>query len=882
MSADASNQPAKSYTGRGRRKQTRWTVRAADVVAKWVITVGGIGTIVAVSVVFLFLGAVVAPLFWPAAIDQPVSQPMASAVRPLAIGLDEFRTSAWMLRQDGQLELRRIETGESIRPAGPLVTGPVPTSVSTSLGQPDAVVAFADGSIRVGRILFEGVFPDPAEVSPDVLQLLDQRRRTVWNDGVLERTTQGQLRQQRLTSQWSEPIALVKGSIQRLDHLQLGGGDGIGAKEFLVACATTAGKVYFSKLAEEQNALTGESTYQPTTWELPAHRSGLSPLIGVYITGRGDNVFLVWEDGLATRIDVREPSQPVVQEHGRFMTDPDVKLTAVELLLGRETLVCGDSAGAIHAWFRVRAEDSKSLGLPPDGQRLRQVHTLSTGNAAVTSLRPSERSRMVAAGYADGTIRVWHVTTEREVLAERLTDKAGTAPILEVAIAPKEDGLFALTANQMWTASFEPRHPDASFAAIFRPVWYEGYDRPTHQWQSSFATSAPEPKFGLVPLVFGTLKATFYAMVFAVPLALLAAIFSSEFLRPQVRAVFKPAIEMMASLPSVVLGFLAALVIAATVEAHVSRILCSIFTIPVSFLLAAHLWPALPASWTIRLQSWRIVFLPIPLVAGVVWAAAWGSTVERWLFAGDILRWLDGQVGNGIGAWMFLLLPLSAALVTAAVGTIVNPWLRGWAADFSRQRFVWLNLLKSLTGVLLTVALAYGCSWLLDFAGFDPRGSYLGTYVQRNAFVVGMVMGFAVIPIIFTLADDALSTVPQHLRSASLGCGATPWQTAFRVVIPTAMSGLFSAIMIGLGRAVGETMVVLMAGGNTPVMEWNLFNGFRTMSANIAVELPEAVRDSTHYRTLFLAALTLFLMTFVLNTIAEMVRTRFRKRAFQL
>ena len=89
-------------------------------------------------------------------------------------------------------------------------------------------------------------------------------------------------------------------------------------------------------------------------------------------------------------------------------------------------------------------------------------------------------------------------------------------------------------------------------------------------------------------------------------------------------------------------------------------------------------------------------------------------------------------------------------------------------------------------------------------------------------------------------------------------------------------------MMIGLGRAVGETMIVLMATGNTAIMDWSIFNGFRTLSANIAVELPEAVRDSSHYRVLFLAALTLFLMTFVLNTLAEVVRMRFRKRAFQL
>jgi phosphate transport system permease protein len=152
-------------------------------------------------------------------------------------------------------------------------------------------------------------------------------------------------------------------------------------------------------------------------------------------------------------------------------------------------------------------------------------------------------------------------------------------------------------------------------------------------------------------------------------------------------------------------------------------------------------------------------------------------------------------------------------------------------------------------------------------AGLDPRGGLVGTYVQRNAMVVGFMMGFAIIPIIYTLADDALSSVPTHLRSASLGAGATPWQTAVRIVVPTAASGLFSAVMVGVGRAVGETMIVLMAAGNTPVLEWNAFNGFRTLAANIAVELPEAVRNSTHYRTLFLAALVLFAMTFVVNTV---------------
>jgi phosphate transport system permease protein len=120
--------------------------------------------------------------------------------------------------------------------------------------------------------------------------------------------------------------------------------------------------------------------------------------------------------------------------------------------------------------------------------------------------------------------------------------------------------------------------------------------------------------------------------------------------------------------------------------------------------------------------------------------------------------------------------------------------------------------------------------------------------------------------------------VPQALTSASLALGASRWQTAMRIVIPTASAGMFSAIMIGLGRAVGETMIVVMATGNTPIMDFNIFSGMRTLSANIAVELPEAPVNGTLYRTLFLGALALFLMTFVVNTFAEILRQHLREK----
>jgi phosphate transport system permease protein len=135
-----------------------------------------------------------------------------------------------------------------------------------------------------------------------------------------------------------------------------------------------------------------------------------------------------------------------------------------------------------------------------------------------------------------------------------------------------------------------------------------------------------------------------------------------------------------------------------------------------------------------------------------------------------------------------------------------------------------------------------------------------------------------VIPTIFSITEDAIFSVPKHLTQGSLALGATPWQTLTRVVIPTASPGIFSAVMIGMGRAVGETMIVLMATGNTPIMDMNIFEGMRTLAANIAVEMPESEVGGSHFRILFLAALVLFAFTFMVNTLAEVVRQRLRQK----
>jgi phosphate transport system permease protein len=291
----------------------------------------------------------------------------------------------------------------------------------------------------------------------------------------------------------------------------------------------------------------------------------------------------------------------------------------------------------------------------------------------------------------------------------------------------------------------------------------------------------------------------------------------------------------------------------------------------------------MPSGWRTRHAGWRLAVVAFAaLPAGALLSRLMAPAVEGLLFDGDVTGWLDGRDGSGFGGWVLASLPFAAILATLFVARVVGPWLRRTSRGWSQRQSALASLAVFLLGVVVTFAIAAAVAILLDALRLDTRGGIFGTYVQRNALVVAIGMSFAIIPLIFTIADDALSSVPDHLRSASLGAGATPWQTAIRVIVPSAASGLFSAVMIGLGRAVGETMVVLMAAGNTPLVSGNLFNGFQTLSAAIATELPEAARGSTHYRVLFLAALVLFAITFVVNTVAELVRQRFRRRAYEL
>lgn len=153
------------------------------------------------------------------------------------------------------------------------------------------------------------------------------------------------------------------------------------------------------------------------------------------------------------------------------------------------------------------------------------------------------------------------------------------------------------------------------------------------------------------------------------------------------------------------------------------------------------------------------------------------------------------------------------------------------------------------------------------------------TEFRLNALVGGIGLSLAVIPIIFTIAEDALSAVPKTLREASLALGSTEWQTAYRVMLPAAAPGVFAAVLLGVGRAFGETMIAIMATGNAPFGSWSIFAPARTVAATIGSEMGEVVWGSEHYGVLFLLGAALFVVSFALNAVTELyVKQRLMKR----
>ncbi|MEW6259606.1 MAG: ABC transporter permease subunit [Thermodesulfobacteriota bacterium] len=857
-----------------REKTVRRAVLWADRLADRVITVGGVSVIVAVLGILVFLVVEVMPLFSGARITGSSRHAIADPpITVLASGMDEYHTLVYLVLPEGRIRVIHAETGTDLESVSIGSEGAEIRCVAEAMDREHLAVGYSDGKVRMVDLKFDVQVIPEGQTPVTGMISLNARDRT---DGksVYSLLPNQQVRVVRFVPVMEEPVSLgtSEGAITAIAFQS--GGKAERSTSILVT-RTEDGRMNVNRIERRMNLMTGQTKTVIENTELP-DLPGPVEIFSMCLSEQADTLLIAAVDGRVFRYNLQRPEQPMLAEIARVLPQ-NVRLSAIHYLVGGQAVLVGGSDGSLRLFFPINEE---TMGTP-DKRVLVEARRFDLLPGAVLQISPASRGKTFAVSTDTGHVRVIHATSRKTLLD---VTPGSVEPPTATILSPRMDAVFALLrSGSTDLVRFSAPHPETDFATLFQRVWYEGYPQPTFTWQSSSGSDSFESKFSLVPLVFGSVKAALYSLLFAVPIAILAAIYTSEFVHPKVRGMLKPTMEIMASIPSVVLGFIAALVLAPIVEHWVAAVILTFMLLPVLLLAASILWQWVPQHVAERTGGWvRMVG-----AVGVIVLAIFGSMkgfawFESAFFGGDFKMWLTQPPRQAVPFLFLLFFPLTVVLVGLLYNRFINPWMIGVYARASLQRARRYDLLRwtclAVIAVVLDLAIASAAAAL----GFDARGGIVGTYVQRNTLIVGFAMGFAVIPLIFSIAEDALNSVPNHLRAASLACGATRWQTVLYVVLPAAMSGVFSAVMIGLGRAVGETMIVVMAAGNTPILDWNIFNGLRSLSATIAVELPEAVKGGTLYRVLFLSALVLFAMTFVINTVAEIVRLRFRKRAAQL
>lgn len=863
----------RAASARKRRMTTRASVKIGERVAGGVITVGGLMVIVAVLGIMVFLFRVVAPLMAGGEMHGSVRHQLATPAPVVWVNGDEFQTLSTVLSSDGTALTYHLPTGTEISRTVFDFEGAAVTAISGTLERDRVALGFDDGSVRFATLGFEATATAQASM-PAGLTALDARDQRL--DGrVFTRVGSGDFRTLSALSELRTVEQISEAPIVALDY-RIGGTP----ERPIIAFATVdaEGQVRVSRSRVQINMMTGTETVTTTTTDLPPiGLQGDEQVTGMLLSGNADRVLISSDAGYIYRYDLRNLDEPSMAERRR-VADDGVAVTAMTFLTAEDALVVGTERGDVMVYFRLQTGTSETS----DGRELVRARTHASMPASVTDISEAQRSKEFVVTDAEGNLWVYHSTSDQVLMRMSRSGALGTET--QAMIFPRGNGvLLVAETGEVEAWQYSQAHPEVTLKVLFGKIWYEGYNQPEFIWQSTAGTDLAEPKYSLVPLIFGTFKAAFYAMIFAVPIALMAAIYTSEFVDKRVRGTVKPMMEMMESLPTVVLGFIAALVLAPLVEEWIGAVLLGFFALPMGLMIGAFLWQTLPAPVALKYDGFpKFTLMGVSILVTAWIASRLGVTLEQVLFYGDFKQWTTGRIGTGTPFMFLILLPLSYFLTAWAFRKQFGHHYRDLISGMDRSRAGMVDAGRWIALLILAMILSYLVASALTLIGYDPRGSFIDSYQQRNALVVGFIMAFAVIPNIYTLAEDALNSVPGHLRAASLACGATPWQTARWVVLPTAASGVFSAVMMGMGRAVGETMIVVMAAGNTPIMEWNIFSGLRTLSANIAIELPEAVKDGTNYRVLFLAALTLFIMTFVINTGAELIRQRFRKRAFNL
>jgi len=729
-----------------------------NTLAKWLITLGGISVLFTLVLIFLYLLYVIQPIFESAKIE-PVGQFEISTIAPtLATGVDELKEIAFQINQEGQINFYQLvkspahEKGTLVLSEN-LLSGDAKLVDVIRSGVENKLLLDSEGNVQLIAAKFFSNFDSGSrEIIPSIAYPLGEGFIDVdEHGGIFSKLSFGMDEEKAVFVAFTQDKRLIKTSL-------------IAEDDFTYDSAH-------------------EANYQEIDFPVDQVNEILvTPDMALAFVRSDDQIF-VYD---LTDEDVVELKATIIPSLEQSSTNPH-HVTSMALLSGSSSILIGNSAGKVTQWFEVATDN---------GRQFKNIRSFDVSETeAVAQIYTEQFRKSFYTLTPSGEMGVFYTTSEADLWRGQLI----TGKTSAFAISPRADGLAIVAGNILKVFSVENEHPEVTWSALWEEVWYEGYPEAKFIWQSTSGSDDFEGKFSLVPISFGTMKAAMYAMMFAVPIALSAAIYTAYFMTPGMRRKVKPTIELMEALPTVILGFLAGLWLAPIIENYLPAIAMLLVLLPLSVFLTAFAWHQLPKEMKNRIpETWApIILVPVLLIAGGS-AFLLSPFFESLFFGGDVRQFITNDLD-------------------------------------------------------------------IDFD-------------QRNSLVVGLAMGFAVIPTIFSMAEDAIFSVPKHLTSGSLALGATQWQTLVKVVLLTASPGIFSAVMMGLGRAVGETMIVLMATGNTPILDWSIFQGMRTLAANIAVEMPESEVGSSHYRILFLAAFVLFVFTFIFNTFAELIRQRLREK----
>lgn len=530
-------------------------------------------------------------------------------------------------------------------------------------------------------------------------------------------------------------------------------------------------KIFINLQAITENFLGDEEKIQENL-QITSKLTG--KITAAFLTRNASRLYISNDKGEIEDWDLRDLSDI----HLAFTLQTKKNISSINTIFGDSSLLVGFTDGKVETFSYNK-------------QKLLKIYDFDSETGAIKKIIPSLRNKSFLI-IGENKSSFLYLTATNKIVDLDLPKE-----IKQISFNENGSSIALLEKNQISFWKFNAPHPEFSLSAIFDKIHYENYSKPDYIWQSSSGHDDFEPKYSFIPLIIGSIKGTLYAMIFALPLAILGAIYVNQFAKHWLRKIIKPTVEIMATIPSVAIGFLAALWLSPLIEKYLLSMLLYLVVFPLFFI--SSFWLYIKFSKNFSKKFGKEFLLVIPSFIGCLLFVTWVSPLlNKYFFGNDFIFWLSNTFGL--------------------------------------------------------------------------------VYEQRNAIVISFALGFAIIPIIFTMTDEALSSFPKSLKAASLALGANQWQTLTKVILPTTASGIFAGFIIGFGRAIGETMIVLMATGNSPITSWSVFNGMRTIAANIAVEVPEAPFEGTLYRVLFLSAVILFLFTFSLNLIAELIRSKLRKK----